>query len=575
MKFFLPVLLVLTFLNPNLTSADDGFKHGVSVFGNLKYSANFQHFDYVNPLAPKGGEVKFGVEGSFNSLNPFILKGLAAAGIDSIYDSLTEGSDDEISSRYGLLAESMKLSDDKFSLSFKLRKNGRWHDDKKITADDVIFTFYKLIDEGHPSYKIAYSQVKNVIKINDYEVKFIFKNNQNRDLPLLIAAMKILPKHYYQNHQFNQTTLDFPLGSGPYKIKEVEQGKKIIYERVKNYWAANLPVNKGRYNFDKISYDYYRDSNVLIEAFKAEKFDFRQENISRNWFNSYNIEKIKNGQIIKKEIVNDLPAGVQAFVLNLRKEKFQDINLRKALTFAFDFEWLQKHIFYGSYKRTESYFANSKFSYNYNNSHSFTLPKSDGEGFGRDNLIIAKKILSDAGYKIVQGKLIDPKLQKPVSIEFIIDSKTFEMVIAPFVKNLRKLGIDAKARFVEENQYAARVRNFDFDVIVAVFGQSLIPGNELTRYWHSSQKNIVGSQNIAGLDDKEVDALVEKISQAQSENQLIALCRALDKRMLENYYTIPQWHNNTYRILYRDIFVMPKTQPKYSLAVDSWWLKYP
>ncbi len=573
MKKILPVLLVLTFLNPNLTRADDGFKHGISVFGNLKYPANFRHFDYVDPTASKGGEVKLGVEGSFNSLNPFILKGLAAASIDSIYDSLTEGSDDEISSRYGLLAESMKLSADKFSLSFKLRKNARWHDDKKITADDVIFTFHKLIDEGHPTYKMAYSQVRDVVKINDYEVKFIFKTNQNRDLPLLVASMKILPKHYYQNHQFNQTTLDFPLGSGPYKIKEVEQGKKIIYERVKNYWAADLPVNKGRYNFNKISYDYYRDSNVLIEAFKTEKFDLRQENISRNWFNSYNIEKVKNGEIIKKEIVNDLPAGVQTFVLNLRREKFQDINLRKALTFAFDFEWLRNHIFYGSYKRTESYFANSKFSYNYNNSHPFTLPKSDGAGFGRDNLIIAKKILSDAGYKIVQGKLIDPKSQKPVTIEFIIDSKTFEMVIAPFVKNLRKLGILARTRFVEENQYAARVRNFDFDIIVAVFGQSLIPGNELMRYWHSSQKNIVGSQNVAGLDDKEVDGLVEKISQAQSENQLVALCRALDKRLLENYYTIPQWHNNTYRILYRDIFVMPKTQPKYSLAVDSWWLK--
>lgn len=570
----MPVLLVLTFLNPNITRADDGFKHGISVFGNLKYPANFQHFDYVNPQAPKGGEVKFGVEGTFNSLNPFILKGLAASGIDSIYDSLTEGSDDEISSRYGLLAESMKLSDDKFSLSFKLRKNSRWHDDKKITADDVIFTFYKLISEGHPTYKIAYSQVKDVVKINDYEVKFIFKTNQNRDLPLLVASMKILPKHYYQNHQFNQTTLEPPLGSGPYKIKEVEQGKKIVYELTKNYWAKDLAVNKGRYNFDKITYDYYRDSNVLIEGFKAEKFDFRQENISRNWHNSYNIEKVKNGTIIKKEIANDLPAGLQAFVFNLRREKFQDVNLRKALTYAFDFEWLRDHIFYGSYKRTESYFANSQFSYNADKSHlPFRLPKSDGSGFGRDNLIIAKKILESSGYKIVQGKLIDPKLQKPVSIEFMIDSKTFEMVIAPFIKNLRKLGIEAKIRFVEENQYASRVRNFDFDVIVAVFGQSLIPGNELLRYFHSSQKNINGSQNLAGIDDKMIDHLVEKISTAQSELELTKLCRKLDQLLLENYYTIPQWHNNTYRILYRDIFVMPKIQPKYSLAIDSWWVR--
>ena len=573
MKIFLTILSLLFFSLPNSTRADDGFKHGISVFGNLKYPPNFKHFDYVNPTAPKGGEVKLGAEGSFNSLNPFILKGLAASNIDAIYDSLTEGADDEISSRYGLLAESMKLSTDKFSLTFKLRKNARWHDGKKITVDDVIFTFHKLIEDGHPTYRIVYSQVKDVIKINDYEVKFIFKINQNRELPLLVASMKILPKHYYENHQFNQTTLEPPLGSGPYRIKEVEQGKKIVFELVENYWAKDLPVNKGRYNFAKISYDYYRDSNVLIEAFKAGKFDLRQENISRNWNNSYNIEKVRNGEIIKKEILNDRPVPLQAFVLNLRREKFQDVNFRKALTYAFDFEWLRDHIFYGAYKRTESYFANSRFSYNAQNPHPFTLPKSDGTSFGRDNLIIAKKILEDAGYKISQGKLIDPKSQKPVSIEFIIDSKTFEMVVAPFVKNLRKLGIEAKVRFVEENQYAARVRNFDFDVIVAVFGQSLIPGNELIAYWHSSQKNIVGSQNLAGLDDRLVDELVEKISRAQSEQESITLCQKLDRHMLENYYTIPQWYNNAYRVLYRNIFAMPAQQPKYSLAVDSWWIK--
>lgn len=573
MKKFLPVLLVLTFANINLTRANDGFKHGIAVFDNLKYLSNFKHLDYVNPDAPKGGEVRFGVEGGFNSLNPFILKGLAASGIDSIYDSLAEGVDDEISSRYGLLAESMKSAEDKLSLTFKLRQNAFWHDGKKISADDVIFTFYKLIDEGHPVYKISYSQVKDVIKINSHEIKFIFKTNQNRDLPLLIAGMKILPKHYYQNHQFNHTTLESPLGSGPYKIVELEQGKKVVYERVKNYWAKDLAINKGRYNFDKIIYDYYRDNSVLIEAFKAGKFDFRQENISRNWFNSYNIDKVKGGEIIKKEIVHELPVGLQAFVLNLRRQKFDDINFRKALTYAFDFDWLRNHIFYGAYKRTESYFANSKFSYNFDNPNSFTLPKSDGKGFGRDNLIIAKKILDDAGYKIIDGKLIDPKTQKPISIEFIIDTKSFEMVVAPFAKNLRKLGIEAKVRFVEENQYATRVRNFDFDVIVAVFGQSLIPGNELMRYWHSSQKNINGSQNLAGLDDKVVDELVEKITKAQSENEIEALCKKLDLHMLQQYYTIPQWHNSSYRVLYRNILQMPKTQPKYSLALDSWWIK--
>jgi microcin C transport system substrate-binding protein len=314
---------------------------------------------------------------------------------------------------------------------------------------------------------------------------------------------------------------------------------------------------------------------VLIEAFKAGKFDIRQENISRNWHNSYNIEKVRNGEIIKREIKNSNPTGLQTFVLNLRKLKFQNIALRKAMTYAFNFEWLRKHIFYGSYERTESYFANSEFAYNANKNHpTFNLPKSDESSFGRDNLVIAKKILDDAGYKIIAGKLIDPASQKPVVIEFLIDTPTFEMIISPFVKNLRKLGIDAKTRFIEENQYAARVRNFDFDVIVAVFGQSLIPGNELIRYWHSSQKNIIGAHNISGLDDKIIDDLVEKISRAQNKQDLIKLCQAFDKHMLENYYTVPQWHNDVYRVLYRDIFAMPAVTPKYSLGTDFWWLKH-
>ncbi len=574
MKKFLVIFLVFTFFNCNITRAADGFKHGIAVFDKLKYPANFKYFDYVNPDAPKGGSVVFGVEGTFNSLNPFILKGIAAANIDTIYDALTEGSEDEISARYGLIAESMRLSQDRLALDFKLRKNAYWHDNRPITADDVIFTFNILINHGHPSYKIAYSLVKEVKKINDYQVQFLFKDNQNRDLPLLVASMKILPKHYYQNRKFDETNMDFPLGSGPYKIKQVDAGKKIIYERKKDYWGKDLALNKGRNNFDEIIYDYYRDNNVLIEAFKASKFDFRQENTARNWYNSYNIEKIKNGEIIKKEIRHSLPAPMQAFIINLRRQKFADVNLRKALTYAFDFEWLNKHVFYSSYKRTESYFANSKFSYNTNPSHEpFELPKSDGFGFGRKNLVVAKQILDQAGYKIINQKLIDPRNNQPINIEFLIDSEKFEMVIAPFIKNLQKLGIAARMRLVEENQYQARLHNFDYDIIVGVYGQSLIAGSELLRYWHSSQKDNIGSQNYAGLANKQVDEIVEKISQAKREEDLILLTRKLDYILLSNYYTIPQWHNNSFRLLYRDIFAMPKIQPQYGLAIDSWWIK--
>jgi microcin C transport system substrate-binding protein len=377
-----------------------------------------------------------------------------------------------------------------------------------------------------------------------------------------------LPKHYYAKVDFSKTTLTAPLGSGPYKIKEIQPNHSITFERVKNYWAKDLPVNRGRYNFDQITFDYYRDINVLVEAFKSQKYDLRQENIARNWANSYNIDAVENGQIIKQEIAHKLPAPMQTFVLNLRRTKFQNMALRKALTYAFDFEWLRDHIFYGSYKRTESYFANSDFAYS-----NFHLPKSESDGFNRRNLLEARKILAEAGYKIVDGKLIDPKTGEKITVEFMIDQEPFQMVVAPFVKNLNKLGIDAKVRFVEQNQYETRVNNFDYDVITGIFGQSLLPGDELFSYFHSSQKNIKGGSNLAGLDDKVVDDLLVKISQAKNKNQLQKLCRKLDQRMLENYYTIPQWHSNVYNILYRDIFARPKIQPKYSLATDTWWIK--
>lgn len=542
--------------------------HGISTFGDLKYPKNFQHFDYVNPDAPKGGEVKFGVEGGFNSLNSFILKGIPASGLGYLYDSLTEGSEDEISARYALIAEDIKLAPDKSWIEFRLNKNARFHDGMPITAEDVVFTFNKLLTEGHPSYKMLFREVKDVKKINTHLVRFSFKPNHNRDLPLLVASLAVLPKHYYENIDFSKTTLQPPLGSGPYKIKEVKPNRSITFEHVKDYWAQNLPPNRGRYNFDEITYDYYRDNNVLIEGFKSQKYDFRQENVARNWANAYNIEAIKNGEIIKREIKHGLPAPMQTFVLNLRREKFQNRALRQAITYAFDFEWLREHIFYNSYQRTESYFANSEFGYK-----NFSLPKSNGDGFNRDNLIKARQILLDAGYKFSSsGKLIDPNGKK-VTVEFLIDQQAFEMIIAPFIKNLRKLGIEAKMRFVEENQYQTRVNNFDFDVITGMFGQATIPGDELFAYFHSSQKDVKGGRNLSGLNDKIIDELVEKISHAKNKNELKILTKKLDQRLLENYYTIPQWHNNTYRILYRDIFGFPQIQPKYSLALESWWVK--
>lgn len=564
MKKLLIFLLIFSY---NLAFASE-FKPYISTFDNAKYKSNFQNFSYIDLKAKKGGVLRLASEGGFNSFNDFILKGLPAAGLDYLYDSLTEGSLNEISVRYPLIAKEIYLDENKKFIEFKLNEKAYFHDGVKITADDVIFTFEKLINEGHPSYKMIFRDVLNVKKLGKYLVRFNFKNNQNRDLPILISSLSILPKHYWQNIDFSKTSITPPIGSGPYKIKSFSVNKNVTYERVKNYWAKDLPINRGRYNFDEISFDYYRDNNVLIEAFKGQKYDLRQENIARNWANAYNIDAVANGEIIKKEIRHYLPAPIQAFILNLRKDKFQNLALRKAMNYAFEFEWLKNHIFYGSYKRTKSYFENSEFS-----SGLDLIPTSNGDGFNRKNLISAKEILEDAGYKVVSQKLIDPKTKKPVEVEFLTDSKSFEMVIMPFIKNLKKLGINAKLRLVEENQYQTRINNFDFDVIVALFGQSQIPGNELFSYFHSSQKDVKGSRNLMGIANKKIDNLVEKIIKTNDKTTLINLCKKLDEELLTNYYAILQWHNNSYRILYRDIFAFPKNQPKYSLALDSWWIK--
>lgn len=584
-------ILVIFFFISNSFAAE--FKRGISIFGDLKYPANFKHFDYVNPDAPKGGQVKYGVEGTFNNLNPFILKGIAAAGMEMVFDSLMEGSADEISSKYGLIAESVRLSDDKKSLTFRLRKIAKFNDGSKITADDVVFSFNILKEKGHPSYAMVYRDVIQARKINDYEVEFVFRNGENRELPLTVASLPIFSKKYYSQHQFDKTTFDPPLGSGAYKVATLQAGKSITFERVKNYWAKDLPINVGRYNFDKITYDYYRDNNVLVEAFKAGGYDFRQENIARNWANAYNIDKVKNGEIIKKEITHQLPAPMQAFVFNLRKDKFQNLNLRAAIALAFDFEWVKEKIFYGSYQRTKSFFSNSEFGSSGLPSKAelkilnkfrdaippqvftqeFTLPKADGSGFSRANLLQAKALLESAGYFIRDQKLIDPKTNQPVELEFLIDSKAFQMVIAPMVSNLAILGIKSKIRLVDENQYQNRLKNYDYDLIVNVFGSGMVPGDEQFSYWHSSQKNIVGGNNVVGTDNKAVDYLVEKISKSKNKAELKIFTKSLDRILLANFYVIPQWHNQTYRILYNSKLAMPNHQPAYSLALDSWWIK--
>lgn len=563
------------------------------MFGELKYGPDFKHFDYANPDAPKGGKIRLGTEGTFNSLNPFILKGTAAAGLDAIYDTLLVASADEPFSEYGLLAESVEMPEDKSWIVFNLRPQAKWHNGTPVTADDVVFSFDALKHRGHPFYRNYYRDITGVEKLSDYRVKFTFASNKNRELPLAIGQLPILSKAYYETHDFEASTLVPPMTSGPYEITKVSSGKSVTFERVKGYWGKDLPVNKGRDNFDTVEYSYYRDNTVAVEAFKAGAYDLRQENISKVWATAYNIPAVRNGQIIKEEIEHDKPAGMQAFVFNTRRDKFKDRRVREAINYAFDFEWENKHIFYGAYTRSESYFSNSIYAAEGLPSKAelkllsrwkkrlpkevfttpFHTPQTDGSGYNRANLLKAKQLLDDAGWVIKDHHRVNKETDQPLTIEILLSSPSFERVAAPFIRNLNRLGIQATMRIIDDAQYQKRLESFDFDLTVYVFSQSLSPGNEQIDYWHSSQVNVAGSQNLAGINSPVVDTLIEHILHAQSEDDLIAATHALDRVLSYGYYVIPNWHTHAFRVIYWNKFARPAILPRYVLSLDTWWVK--
>lgn len=565
----------------------------ITMFAEESLAFDKDYLDYVNPDAPKGGEVKYAAIGTFDSLNPFILKGVPASGIGMIYDSLLTSVDEDIFTRHGFLAEKIMYAKDKKSIIFELRKEAKWHDGKPILADDVVFTFNILMEKGRPFYSAYYSDVESVEKLADRKVRFNFKNANNRELPFIVGDISILPSHYYKDRDFQSTSInEFPLGSGAYKLDKVNPERSVSYKRVENYWAKDLPFVKGLYNFGKITYDYYRDATVAVESFKAGQYDIRQENIARIWANAYNIDKVKNGEIVKEEIPHELPTGMQAFVLNLRKDKFQDVRVRKALALAFDYEWTNKTLFYNSYTRTRSYFSNSIYeakglaegkeleilnSYKGKIPESifeseYNPPKTDGSGNNRANLIAAKQLLSEAGWSVKSGKLVNGKGEE-FNIEFLISGNSFERVIEPMVKNLKKLGINGSIRLVDTPQYIKRQEEFDFDVVVRVFGSGMIPGNELYNYWDSSRADVNGSGNLSGVKNPVIDDLVSKIVKAETQEGLIYNVKALDRVLQHNHYVIPHWNIQSFRMIYWDKFSKPKKSPKFGVGVDSWWIK--
>jgi len=567
-------------------------KHGVAMHGDLKYGPDFTHFDYANPNAPKGGLVRQGTIGSYDSFNGYIVKGNSAAGLGLIYEGLTSASADEAFTRYGALAEEIFMPEDRSWVAFKLRKEARWHDGKPVTVDDVIWTYNTLLEKGTPFFRFYYGNVTEAVKAGDGIVRFNFAPGENQELPLIVAEMPVLPKHYWETRDFSKTTLEPPLGNGPYKIESFEPGRSITYVRIKDWWGENLPVNKGFQNFERIRIDYYRDGTIALEAFKAGEYDYRAENSSKAWATSYKIPNVEKGLIKKEEITHNRSSGMQAFVFNTRRAMFKDRKLRQALAYGFDFEWSNKNLFYGQYARTRSFFDNSELAAtgvpskeelailepyrgkipNEVFTQEYNPPKNDGSGKIRRNLRTASKLLNDAGWIIKDGKRVNEKTGQALEFEVLLVSPLFERIVLPFSKNLEKLGIKVTVRTVDSSQYRRRLDTFDFDVMVGSFGQSLSPGNEQRSFWGSTAADQEGGRNIIGIQDPVIDELIEKVIAAPDRKGLITAVKVLDRVLQWGHWLIPHWHATYDRIAYWDKFGRPKITPLRGNQFSAWWV---
>ena len=590
-RFFIAGGLLLP-LTPRAVFAAASGSPGLSLFGELKYPPDFKHFDYVNPDAPKGGTMKLASIGTYDTLNPYVVKGIAAAGIDTIFDTLMVSAEDEPSSEYGLVAESAALAPDRLSVLYTLRKEARFYDGSPTTADDVVWTFDTLRSQGHPMYRSYYGDVIKAVPEGERGVRFTFKSANNRELPVILGEMPVLSKKYWSGRDFTKTTLDPPLGSGPYKIDSLDPGRSITYRRVPDYWAADLPVRKGRDNVDVIRYDYYRDATIALEALKAGEYDVRLENSSKAWATGYDGPALREGLLKKEQIPNELPSGMQGFGYNLRRPLFQDPRVRQALAYAFDFEWSNKNLFYGAYTRTRSYFDNSElaatgvpkgdelqilepfrdklppelFTTEYD------PPKYDGTGNIRDGLREAIKLLQAAGWSFKNEKLVNAKTGQPFTFEILLVQPEFERIVLPFVGNLERMGITAQVRTIDSSQYEKRMETFDFDMAVVSFGQSLSPGNEQRDYWGSQAADEAGSRNVLGIKSPVIDALIEQLIKAPDRASLVAHARALDRVLQWGFYLIPNYHLSAFRVAYWAKFRRPKITPKYGLGLDTWWV---
>lgn len=579
-QFLTAIVFCLSFFPQPVFSLENG----ISLFGALKYKKDFRSFDYVDQRAKEGGAITLSALGGFDNLNPFIIKGRPAAQLGLLYDTLMKPSLDEPASSYGLIAKSVQRKKNK--IIFNLRSAAKFHDGTPVRAKDVLWSFNTL-RAAHPFYQAYWRDVQKVEAPNPLQVVFHLVPSSNRELPFILGQLTVLPKHYWENKKFNATTLEPPLGSGPYRIVKVKAGQSLTFERVKNYWARNLPVNIGQNLIQKIRIEYFGDNSVAFEAFKAGQIDYYLENIAANWALGYGaLEKKKGFQ--RKKVANKNPAGMQGFVFNLRRKKFQDIRVRRAFNDAFDFEWSNRTFFHSAYKRTNSYFEGSPLAAQgvpkgavrrlllpYRDKLSkeiwtqpYKNPKTDGTGRNRANLRRAAARLREAGYQIQNNQLV--KDGKPLSVSFLLLSPAFEKIVLAYKRQLKKLGIEARVQVVDAAQYRNRLQTYDFDIIVHTFGQSLSPGNEQRDFWNSFSAKQKGGRNVIGIQDPVVDALVEKIITAKTRQELKTATQALDFVLLSGHYVVPQWFLPYHRIAYWKPLTHPPLPP-YGLGMPALW----
>ena len=590
MKFICHKFIILLFVFLFSQSGLANKMHGIAMHGLPMHGSDEKHLPYVNPDAPKGGVLRLGVYGSFDNLNRIAFKGSRAAGLGYINDTLMRRVWDEAFSLYGLIAEYAEMPEDRSSITFYINPKAKFHDGSPITREDVLFSLETFQNKGTPNQKKTYGKVIKTELVDQNGIKMIFVNNEDKELPLIIAGfLPIVPKKYYENIDVTKTFLDIPLGSGPYTIESLEPGRQIKYQRVKDYWAKDLLANKGQYNFDTLIYDYYKDSNVLLEAFKVGEYDYRREYNAKRWQSNYVFDAVDRGDVILQEMKNDRPTGMNALVMNSRKEIFNNPQVRLALSYAYDHEWINKALYNNAYTRTDSYFDNSPLASSglpsenelkllnpWKNqlpkeifNQTYQPPVSDGSGMPRDNLRIAKKILEGEGWFVEDGKLM--KDGKEFAFEFLIVSPSVEKIALAFQKTLEVLGITMSVRTVDSSQYQARMLNYDFDMIKASWNVSLSPGNEQQFYWGSEVGKKDGSKNYAGVDSPVVDSLIETLIGAKTREELTTAIHALDRVLLWGHYVIPLYHSNTDRIAYWNFLEFPDEIPLYGLVIESWW----